>query len=266
MLIDTHVHLNFKTFSKSLKNTISEAKKSGVKKLIVPGSNLETSKKAVKVAEKFEGVFASVGVHPHHAKEVEHNDQLKKQLLELASSSQVVAVGECGLDYYVYKKTKYQNYKITPDFKKTQKELLKMHFEVAHQLELPLILHNRNAHSDIIQLIINHLSLISAGAVMHCISGSLNYLNQVLKLGFYAGVDGNVTYSKSVQKLAKNIPLNRLLLETDSPYLTPEPFRGQKNSPKNVKIVAQFLAKIRPESESKIIVQTTKNAQKLFGI
>jgi len=277
MYIDTHCHLNFKVFENDWLEVVKKAQKAGVEKIIVPGTDLESSKKAVEIAESADGVYATVGFHPHHTKGLKDiNNNIKKELKNLAKSKKVVGIGECGLDYYVYKKTKYDKAEITLKLKNLQKQLFGMQIQLAKELNLPIIIHNREAGEDILD-VINHFSKddnkVPRG-VFHCISGSKEYLERVLGLGFYVGVDGNVTYSKNVKKLAKKVSLDRLLLETDSPFLTPEPIRSGvknrggklRNEPISVKIVADYLTKLKNVSLDEIVSLTTKNAEVLFKI
>jgi len=277
MYIDTHCHLNFKAFEDDLLEVVKKSQEAGVEKIIVPGTDLETSKKAVEIAEDIEEVYAVVGFHPHHVKGLDRVDgKIKEELKKLAKSKKVVGIGECGLDYYVYQRTKYDKAEITTELKNLQKQLFGMQLQLAKELSLPMVIHNREAAEEILD-VMNHFSKGDnkmPRGVFHCISGSKEYLEKILDLGFYIGVDGNVTYSKNVKKLAKKVPLNRLLLETDAPYLTPEPVRSEKinrgeklrNEPISVKITAEYLADLKKVSLDKIIASTTKNAEDLFNI
>jgi TatD DNase family protein len=276
MLIDTHCHLNFKYFQDKLDKTVAEAKAAGVEKIIIPGSDLQNSQLAIEIAQKYEGIFAAVGVHPHHAGNLNASldpsnslgmTDVQKKLLELGKQDKVVAIGETGLDYYEYQVTKYPDNKITPEVKKLQKQLFQIQLEVAHELGLPVIIHNREAHGDMLTQITNDkLQMTNLKGVFHCYTGDQEFLEKILKMGFYAGIDGNVTYSKTVLKNAKKISLERLLLETDSPFLSPKPYRNEKNSPKNVKIIAQYLSRKLKIPLEKISQQTTNNAEQLFKI
>ena len=307
MYIDTHCHLNLQAFKKDWKKISNEAKKAGVKKMLVVGTELKSSQKAIKLAEELDGLFAVVGFHPHHCKSIKNLNEINKivkDLRKLAKNKKVVAIGECGLDYHIYQKTKYKKTKITEEQKKLQKQLFGKQIQLAKELNLPMVIHNREAQKDILDVIDHFCLPVQAGkndgkypkGVFHCISGSIKFLNKLLEKGFYAGVDGNVTYSSEVQALAKNIPIDRLLLETDSPWLTPEPLRNKKvpnylspanagcrslkvrnqkgrtlhprlrNTPSNVKIVAEFIARLKNTSINQIATKTTKNAEKLFKI
>jgi len=269
MLVDTHCHLNFQAFETDLDSVVQAAAKAGVKQIIIPGSDLTNSQKAIAIAQKYPRIYAAVGIHPHHVKNpsFQSNDwpaKIKADLRQLAQQPKVVAIGETGLDYYEYQLSKYPDNKITPAIKEKQKELFKIHLEIARQLQLPVIIHNREAHQDMLTLLDSDLKDLTG--VFHCFSGDQEFLEAVLKQGFYAGIDGNLTYSKSVLKNAKRIPLDRLLLETDAPFLTPKPFQNERNQPKNVKIIAQYLANKLKIPVEKISQQTTANAQRLFKL
>jgi TatD DNase family protein len=257
MLVDTHCHLNLKPFEKDWRKVAERAKKAGVEKMIVVGIDLTTSQKAIAMARKTKGVYATVGLHPFHPPKLSLLNNLKARLKELAKAKEVVAIGECGLDYS--RGTKNQN---------QQKRVLGMQIQLAKELNLPLIINNRGADEALLD-VLDHFCKNDnyyPKAVLHCISGSRDYLSKGLELGFYVGVDGNVTYSKPVRDLVKLTPLERLVLETDSPFLTPEPQRRLRNQPINVKIVAEFVAKLNSISLEKIKAVTTKNAKALFGI
>lgn len=189
------------------------------------------------------------------------------RLKGLAKSKKAVAIGECGLDYHVYEKTKYPStsLRITPEIKTLQKRLFGQQIQLAKKLELPMIIHNREAGEETLDT----LKHFCAGdgqyprGVFHCISGSKKLLTKILTLGFYIGIDGNIAYSQEVQSLATEAPLNRILLETDSPWLAPER-DGRRNLPNSVKIVAQEISRLMDTSINQIEAETTKNAKKLF--
>lgn len=276
MLIDTHCHLNFKAFRKDLDNTLWKAREASVVRIIVPGADLETSKRAVELARSYETIYAAVGIHPHHAFQVKSLPagqagpklKVKSELKKLAQNNKVVAIGECGLDYYPYKKTKEEDYKVNNELKKKQKELFQLQLELARELKLPVIFHCREAHDDI-KKCLKVSRFKGLKGVFHCFSGDKKFLQWVLKQGFYVGFDGNITYDEELAKIAKVAPLKRIILETDAPYLTPEPLRSQKifpNRPENVKIVAKFIATVKGDSFSNIARHTSQNAITLFKL
>lgn len=261
MYIDTHCHLNFGAFSEDWRPVADESVKAGIDKMIVVGADLDTSAKAVEIAAQHDHLFASVGVHPHHAPGEFDLAQLKT----LARSNKVIAIGECGLDYHIYQKSKYQETEISTELKNKQKTLFGQQIQLAKELKLPLIIHNREAGNDTLDAI-NHFSKDNhqyPAGVFHCISGGKKLLKQILALGFYIGVDANITYSQEVQVLTAEAPLDKILLETDSPYLTPDR-ADARNTPQSVKIVARRLTAIKNVAESEIIKQTSLNAQRLF--
>jgi len=261
MLIDTHCHLNFKTFEGKVGLAIKRARRAGVEKTIVPGARLDTSKKAVELAQKYKEIYAAVGIHPIHAGKLKFKtSKAKNELKKLAENKKVVSIGECGLDYFRIKNNELRT-------KVKQRLLFEIQIELAKELGLPLIIHNRNASDDLISVLKPYATRHKLQAVFHCFSGSFTLLAWALEHNFYVGIDGNVTYSKHVKKIVKQTPLKNLLVETDSPYLTPEPIRSTKkfpNEPKNVKIVAEKIAEIKGDSFLKVAKQTTKNAEELF--
>lgn len=266
MYIDTHCHLNFKAFEEDWQKIADEAVEAGVEKMMVVGADLETSCRAAELAEKHKNLWVAVGIHPHHCQNKIEIDKLEK----LAKSKKAAAIGECGLDYHVYEKSKYPStlLRITPEIKTLQKRLFGQQIQLAKKLKLPMIIHNREAGEDVLDAL-NHFCKNDGkcpAGVFHCISGSKKLLEKILELGFFVGIDGNVTYSQEVQALAQLVPVNRILLETDSPWLTPVPNRGLRNEPISVKITAECLAKLKGASINQIEAETTKNAEKLFKI
>lgn len=286
MLIDTHCHLNFKAFEGKVEKAIQRAKKSGVKKIIVPGTNLETSKRAVELTQKYDEIYAAVGIHPHHSKLKTQSSKLKAKLEKLVKSKKVVAIGECGLDYFQVKNLKFkeQSHSSKLKIKKIQKEIFELQIELAKKLNLPLIIHNRQASKDILKTINNagvkaehprskhrdqQLAISNLRAVFHCFQGSNQLLSWALKNNFYIGITGIVTYNKKMQEIVRKTPLKNILIETDAPFLTPEPIRKTKkwpNEPKNVKIVAERVVKIKGDSFLNIARKTSKNAIQLFKL
>ena len=263
MFIDTHCHLNFGAFKNDWKETAEKAVKDGVEKIIVVGADLETSARAVELTEQHPALFASVGVHPHHAPQGLDLEKLE----QLAKNKKVVAIGECGLDYHVYQNSKYQDKEITPQGKTLQKRLFGQQIQLAKKLNLPLIIHNRKAGEDTLD-VLKHFSNDDGQyprGVFHCISGSKKLLQQILRAGFYIGIDANIVYSQEVQTLAKETPLIKILLETDSPYLAPD-HDGRRNLPQSVKIVAQEISKLTNTSINQLEAQTTTNAVQLFKL
>lgn len=284
MLIDTHCHLNFHAFKNDLDEVIKRAKKEGVEKIIIPGAKIDSSERAIEIAQKYAHCYAAVGIHPHHTADMRilgYYD-IKRKLIELVKEKKVVAIGETGLDYHVYQQLKDKSGVVTKETKQQQKELFKIHLEVAKELNLPVIFHCREAFGDIIPIITEHIQNspvpprrsacahlrgeYSLSGVFHCFGGTKKDLEEVLNLGFYIGFDGNITYKNAdnLREIVAATPMDRLLLETDAPFLSPEPFRGQRNEPKNVKIVAGEVARIKEMEVNGVERKTTENVQKLF--
>jgi len=264
-MIDVHCHLNFHSFEKDYDEVIKSAFEAGVTKIINVGTKIDSSQKAVELAQKYENLYSIIGVHPHHADKLE--DGWIQALQSLAKNPKVVGIGEIGLDYFSYK----SNDIVDP---KLQKEVFIKQIELAHKLKLPLQIHNRHAGKDIIDILINHKSLIlNPPGMFHCFAGSIDILKQALNLGFYIGFDGNITYSgiapgedTDLKTLVKYTPMDRILVETDSPFLTPEPHRGSRNVPVYVIITARFIAKIKGLTFADLEAKTTANAIKLFTL
>jgi len=273
MYTDTHCHLNFKAFNKDLKEVIDRAKKSGVEKIIIPGAKLDSSRSAVEIASQYEMCFAAVGIHPHHTTESDtsllHINVVKpdeNSILNLVNKPKVVAIGEIGLDYYAYK-----NYPpITMNGKKRQKELLIIQLKIALACQKPVILHCREAHDDMLELLTDFQEKPETRlrGVFHCFGGDKNHLKKVLDLGFLVGFDGNITYedNQKLQEMVIQTPLERLLLETDAPYLAPVPYRRQRNEPSYLSLIAVFISNLTGNSLKKITGKTQKNAESLFSI
>jgi TatD DNase family protein len=263
-MIDTHCHLNLKGYENDLEEVMQRAKNVGVNKIINVGTSLKTSRKAIDLSKKYEGLYASIGIHPHHADKLEENWENK--LVNLAKEEKVVSIGETGMDYFRYKSNGITN----PN---TQEELFVKQIKIANKLKLPLQIHNRQAGDDILKVLNKYRDfLLEIPGVFHCFSGDLKFLEKVLKLNFYIGFDGNITYkgiakgeTTALPDLVKETPLDRIITETDAPFLTPLPHRGSRNEPSYVIIVASFIAQIKGISKDKVIEKTTENAHTLFS-
>jgi TatD DNase family protein len=259
-MIDTHCHLNFKAFKNNLPEVVKQAVANEVKKIIVPGADLDSSLKAVELTKQYKNIFAAVGIHPIHAKKVVKKfgfRKIKQKLLKLTAYKKVVAIGECGLDYLYF-----------PDDKNLQKKLFSLQIDLAYQLKLPLIFHNRKASEDLLKMVKNSKKQVKK-AVFHCFQGDNRLLDWVITNDFFVGINGIVTYDKNMQAVVKQTPLKNIVLETDAPYLLPEPLKSKKlfpNQPKNVKIVADWIAKIKGDSFLNVKNQTTLNAVQLFKV
>lgn len=267
MLIDTHCHLNFKVFDDDLDDIVRRSINIGIKNIIIPGTDIASSTRAIEIAQKYPNCFAAIGIHPHHAKDTKLiiNNLLKEKLTILLQKEKVIAVGEIGLDYYYYKKTKYIDATITEQLKQKQKKLLILQLELAQKHNFPVILHCRDAHDDLFMFFANN-SYLKIRGVFHCFGGNIEHLKKALAMEFYIGFDGNITYNKNLHCLVQKTPIEKIILETDSPYLTPIPFRGKRNEPKNLMLIAQHVAKLKKLPISQVKKQTTLNAKKLFSI
>lgn len=258
MLIDTHAHLNFKAFKDDYRETIKRAFAAGVLGIINVGSDLKTSKKAIEIAREYEkGVYAAVGIHPTHTGRIRDLTLEIKELKKLAQDSKVVAVGETGLDFFHNKESREQQIVLF-------KELLSL----GRELNLPLIVHCREAFKDLIDILKSTIpnKQYSTSGVVHCFSGSLKEAKEILDLGLYISFTGNITYSKAekLEQVAREIPLEKIMVETDSPFLAPIPHRGERNEPSYVVEVAKKIALIKGISFEKVAEITTQNAQKIF--
>lgn len=253
ILIDTHSHIDMQDFE-DLDSVISNAKSSGVENIIIPSVDRTSFEKVIEISNKYDGIYCALGIHPTEAQKAQNEDFEK--MLELSSNKKVVAVGECGLDYY-WDKT----------FINEQKEAFLKQIEIAKSLKKPIIVHEREAHKDSYDLLTQNIK-DEIPVIMHCFSGSLEFAQDCIKKGFYIALGGVVTFknAKKVHEIAQKIPLKNLLLETDAPYLTPEPYRGKRNEPAYVKFVAEKIADLRGISFDEVAGTTTKNARKVFGI
>ncbi len=254
MLIDTHAHLIDKAYNRDLEVVLNRARKAGVEAIINVGFTLSYARKAVALAGAYPRLFASVGIHPHDAAAVpkDYLDTLKK----LAEKPKVVALGEMGLDFY-------RNLSPPP----VQERVFREQLELAKEVGLPVIVHDRDAHRRVLQ-IMKEEGVGEKGGVLHCFSGDLSMARECFALGLYISIAGPVTYKKAeeLQEVAAACPRDRLLLETDCPYLTPHPYRGKRNEPAHVALVCRQVAKLRGESPEEVAHYTGANAVQLFGL
>lgn len=260
--IDTHAHLNSKQFDADLRKVITSSKKAGISNIIIPGFDLPTSIKSVEIAKKYRDYcFGTVGIHPYHANKVYDLYETRETMEAILRDGKdyVVAIGEVGLDYHLY------NNEEAKGKKDQQKELLKIEIELALKHNLPMVLHCRNAWDDYIE-ILSHYKNDGLRGVSHCFEGGKIYLQKIVSLGLYVGVNGLATFNERIKEVIQDIPTDRLLLETDSPFLAPEPLRGRRNIPKNIRLVAKQIAIGKGETLDKIASITTENAKRLFHL
>jgi TatD DNase family protein len=255
MFIDTHCHLQLKEFQEDLPMVIGNAKKVGVKKIIVPGVDALSSQLSIELSQTYKDtLFCSVGFHPYEASHNPNTNFLKT----LVKSGLVVAIGEIGLDYHLYKGEEAKGKK------QEQIMLFEEQLRLANFYNLPVIMHCRDAYEDFFT-VLDSLPKEPRG-VIHCFSGGLQELRQAQERKLLVGIDGNVTYSKQLASITTEIPLSMLLLETDAPYLTPLPHRGTRNEPKYIPLIAKKIAELQQKTIEEIQDATTKNAQGLFDI
>lgn len=274
IFIDTHCHLNFKRFNKTREQVISDSHKNGVGLFIVPGTDIASSQIAVELAEKNEGIYAAAGIHPHHTFEVKHVKPILQndiQILEkLIVHPKVVAVGEIGLDKHEYEETKYEDYQISSAFIDAQKEYFIAQLQLAIQYKKALIIHNRETKKDLLTILNDRWSeKMRSQTVFHCCEPDKELLSYAKEHDIFIGIDGDVTYGGEKAEFAKEIPLAMLVLETDSPFLLPEPLKAQRlypNTPANIPIIAQYVANLKGISVEEVAEVTTRNAKKLFNL
>ncbi len=252
-LIDTHAHLNFEVFNNDYVQVIDDAFNSNISGIINVGSNLGTSQKAIEIADKYsKGIYAAIGLHPIHVGDEDFDEAV---FLKLAKNKKAGAIGETGLDYYH-----------NSDSKEAQKELFRKHLNIAQKISKPLILHSRDAGEDVLAVLMESRQDILG--VMHCYQEDWNFAKVILDMGLYISFTGLITFTKNYEtfEVIKNVPLDRLLIETDCPYMSPDPYRGKRNEPKYVIEVAKKIAEIKKISLEEVAVQTTQNAKELFKL
>lgn len=260
LFVDTHCHLNFDAYDEDREAVIERAAAAGVGRIIIPATDLETTRQALALAEQYSGVFAAVGVHPNSTATFETT--MIDTLRELAQHSKVVAVGEIGLDYYWDHSTPEQ-----------QKVAFAAQLDLARSLVLPVIIHNREASEDVmaqLELWVRDLppGLAQRPGVLHSFSASSQIAQRALAAGFYLGFTGPVTFKNAddLRAVAREVPADRILIETDGPFLTPQPYRGKRNEPAYVVYVADRLAALHGLPTEIFAAQTTANAERLFAL
>ena len=254
MLFDTHVHLNAEQFEDDVTEVIERALQNGVKQMVVVGFDRPTITKAIQLVETYDFLYASVGWHPVDA--IDMTDEDLAWIEELSSHPKVVALGEMGLDYHWDKSPK-----------EIQHEVFRKQIRLAKVVKLPIIIHNREATADLVH-ILKEEGAEEVGGIMHCFSGSVEVARECMAMNFYISLGGPVTFknAKKPKEVAIEVPLDKLLIETDCPYLAPHPYRGKRNEPAYVKLVAQQIAELKGISLEEVAKATTENAKKLFDI
>lgn len=272
-MIDSHCHLNFHKFENDVDEVIRDSVSSGVSIIVNVGTSIESSRQAVELAQKFDNLYAVVGIHPHHADRTDvkfegeiQNDWLEK-LEDLAQQHKVIGIGEIGMDYWNYKSNGVVE-------KKIQTDAFRKQIELSIKLSLPLQIHTRLAWDNTLSIVLDYKSqLQNVPGMFHCFSGDIEFAKKVLEAGFFVGFDGNITYegvppgeATALIDLVKYVPVDRILTETDSPYLSPIPLRGQRNTPKNIKLILDFIAKVKGINYNTIEAQVEKNFHSVFNI
>jgi TatD DNase family protein len=254
LLFDTHAHINAIQFDEDREQVIQRAIDEGVKNIVVVGFDNETIDGAMKLAEAYDFIYAAVGWHPVDA--IDMTDKDLERIEQLAKHPKVVAIGEMGLDYHWDKSPK-----------EVQQEVFRRQIQLAKKVKLPIIIHNRDATADVVA-ILKEENAEEVGGIMHCYSGSLETAKQCINMNFFISFGGPVTFknAKQPKEVAREIPLDKLLIETDCPYLSPHPLRGKRNEPSYVKYIAQQIAELREISVESLAEHTTKNAKQLFNI
>ena len=254
MLIDTHTHLDDIRYNDDREAVIARAREAGVGAFLTIGCDLTTSQSAVALADRYPFVYASIGVHPHEVRHIQNSwyDEFRR----LAKGRKIVAYGEIGLDYHYNHSSP-----------KEQRDRFREQIQLARELALPVIIHTREAQEDTLT-ILKEEKASEVGGVFHCFSGDAGLAKDALDLGFYLSFSGILTFTNAtmLRDIAKNTPLDRVLIETDCPYLTPVPHRGKRNEPAYVSHVASQLALLHNISRDEVAGQTTDNAKRLFKI
>jgi len=276
-LIDTHCHVNFRAYENDLAEVINRCSKANIA-MITVGSQIDTSRAAVSVAEKYQGVWAAVGLHPNHLhaqefiddQEVDQQKSIKTRTekfsqadyLDLARHPKVVAIGENGLDYYRLPPGDHEQ------MKEDQKNAVREHIKLSHEIGKPIIVHCRDAHADQLEILKSAIEQdqLTKRGVIHCFTGTLEEAQKYIEIGFLISLTGILTFSKELQTTVQQLPLSSLMVETDAPYLTPVPHRGKRNEPMYVQHVAKCLAELKGVSFEEIAEITTKNAIRIFQL
>lgn len=251
-MIDTHSHINM-IEGLSLDEIIKNAFDNGIDKIIVPSAYPADMENIMDLVNKYDNVYGMLGIHPSEVKS--WDDSFIEKIKNYAKNSKIAAIGEIGLDYYWDK-----------SFNDLQKEVFIKQIKLANELELPIDIHDREAHKDTFDIIQEYNK--GSKVIMHCFSGSVEFARECIKAGYYLGIGGVVTFKNAIKmkEVVKTVPLERILLETDAPYLTPVPFRGKENQPAYIKYVAEEIASLREITKEEVALVTTENAKTVFNI
>lgn len=255
MLIDTHVHLNDEQYAEDLTEVISRAREAGVDRMFVVGFDTPTIERAMELIDQYDFIYGIIGWHPVDA--IDFTDERLQWIEELSKHPKVIGIGEMGLDYHWDKSPA-----------EVQKDVFRKQITLAKRVGLPIIIHNREATQDCVDILMEEHAE-EVGGIMHSFSGSPEIADVVInKLNFHISLGGPVTFknAKQLKEVAKHVPMDRLLVETDAPYLSPHPYRGKRNEPERVTLVAEQIAELRGMSYEDVCHQTTENAERLFKL
>lgn len=278
-LFDTHCHLNFSRFKSTSEEVIQQAQQAGVTQIVIPSTDLATSVRALEIAKSHENIYCAVGIHPHHIFEYLAQDEASaasrlehdlKAIELMLGDPKVVAVGEVGLDRHYYTNTKYEQYQISDSFIALQKQMLEKQIQLAVQYKKSLILHNRETSDEMLDVLSSTWDdSLKGRSVFHCCEPQPELLEFARAHHMYLGIDGDITYTSAKQEFIQSVPLDMLVLETDAPYLLPEPYRTRRefpNTPARLKDICHFVADVRGEAADVLAARTTQNACSLFAI
>lgn len=254
MLIDTHVHLNADQYDEDLQEVIDRALEEGIDRMFVVGFDTNTIERTMKLIDHYDFIYGIIGWHPVDA--IDCTEERLQWIEELSRHPKIIGIGEMGLDYHWDKSPK-----------DIQKEVFRKQIALAKRVQLPIIIHNREATQDCVD-ILKEENASEVGGIMHSFSGSNEIADEILKMNFYISLGGPVTFknAKQPKEVAQHVPLDRLLVETDAPYLSPHPYRGKRNEPARVKLVAEQIAELRGISYEEVCKATTENAERLFKL
>lgn len=250
-MIDTHSHINFDEYKENFEEFIINLKNKEIEKVIIPGVEPSTFNEIINLCEKYEMLYGAIGIHPSEFQS--YNDKAKEEIKKLLQHNKIVALGEIGLDYHY-----------GADTKEEQKIVFRKQLEIAQETQVPVIIHDREAHEDAYNIISEYKL---KDVIFHCFSGTKEYAKKCIDKGYYIAIGGVVTFknAKDLKETAKTIPLDRILLETDAPYLTPVPYRGKINSPEYLIYIAKEIAMLKNIDPEEVKEQTTINARKIFN-
>ncbi len=257
MIVDTHAHIYLEQFADDLDSVLERAREAGVAAIVMPAIDVPSIHAALELCARYDGLYAMAAIHPSDTKDA--TDALFDEVASLCNEERVVAVGESGLDYYWDR-----------SFDERQHEFFRRHIRLAIERDLPLVIHNREAGDDIVEIISEELTQVGRDAmagIFHCYGGPVHVGEAALAMGFHLGIGGTLTFKNAgVSDMISDVPLERIVLETDSPFLAPVPYRGKRNEPAYVRLVAERLAQDRGMTVEEVATMTTANAMRLFGL